>query len=366
MDNTQTRYLVLSDGLFSVWQQALGGKPAWTDTRLGEKPSALLAILVTSPVPIGRLLICQLLWPEATEHNARNCLRQALFRIRRRMGVNSVVEANGGLTLATPNVHSELDPRVASARQEVRAALGKRPRLQLVSEADGAANAPELLWRSRVLAFLEDPAAQLGREALASAETAATVSAADPAPEPSARPATVPEAPAAVVQSRTTVDAPSRPSPDADLTPIPEGSRLLVLDLGPEPVASPREAACRVVRQLWELRGAMGVEPGHRETLVRCQGGARVTMEALWSAIEDLLAAIAEEGPVLIRVASPERWPRVVLRRLASALDRLRTSPLTLLGTGIQLPSSYDRTAPALDDLSAPDAGRDAPRTARG
>lgn len=356
MQTTAIQYLALSDGVYSVWQRDARADGGWTDTGLGEKPSALLSLLLASGQPVHRTLVCRLLWPDSPERAARNCLRQALFRIRGKLGRDSVQEVNGGLAITLTGLHSERDPQAATRVQELREVVGRRPRLRLVGRED-AEPLEGSEWRGRVEAFLADPAAQLPRPVT-------RLTPPDPGPAPDR-----PRGGARAAVGSTPQRARGRPSASAvapALPHVPSGTRLLVLDLGPEPVASPRDAACRVVKQLWELRGAVGVEPAYRITLERCQRGGRVTMEALWVAIEDLLAAIVEEGPVVFRVAATDRWPRVVLRRLTAALERLRTSPLTLLGTELQLPPSYDRSAPALDDLSPADAGRSASRTARG
>lgn len=348
MPNTSPEYLVLSVGEFSLWQRLPHAKGGWVSTSLGEKPSAILAVLRMADGAVKRATLSQMLWPGAPEGKARNCLRQALFRVRRRLGPGCVQELLGALRLVDDGVRSELEPAGAEWRAAVEQARGARPRLQLVKDDDEAVGRE--LWRERVQEFLNAPRADVEAAELSVVE-AELADAAEAVDEP--------------------VQALKSPEDVGDAERIraslPSNATFLTLDLGSAPIDSPSEAACCLVRQLWEVPGAVGVSPLHRDVLLRCQGGTRVSAEALWTAIEDLLAAIAEDGPVVIQVAHPERWPRIVLRRLSAVLDRLRHRPLTLVGGGVQLPSSYGRSAsaPALDVVPAPDSRRDSPRAAR-
>ena len=59
---------------------------------LAEKSCALLAYLWMAERRVPREELCALLWDGVPLHDARNNLRQALFRIRRVLGAGSVDE----------------------------------------------------------------------------------------------------------------------------------------------------------------------------------------------------------------------------------------------------------------------------------
>lgn len=70
---------------------------------VGVKPGVLLVILaLAGDAGIPRPVVRTLLWPDTSEANSSNSLRQALFRLRRALGAESVEDRGGRLYLRFP------------------------------------------------------------------------------------------------------------------------------------------------------------------------------------------------------------------------------------------------------------------------
>lgn len=70
---------------------------------VGEKPGVLLVLLaLAGDSGVPRATIRTLLWPDTSEANGSNSLRQALFRLRRALGAASVEDLAGRLYLRLP------------------------------------------------------------------------------------------------------------------------------------------------------------------------------------------------------------------------------------------------------------------------
>lgn len=81
---------------------------------VGVKPGVLLVILaLAGDAGIPRPMVRTLLWPDTSEANSSNSLRQALFRLRRALGSESVEDRGGRLYLRFPIA---LDVMDAAAR----------------------------------------------------------------------------------------------------------------------------------------------------------------------------------------------------------------------------------------------------------
>ena len=74
---------------------------------LERKDAALLALLAVDG-PVSRARVAALLWPDAESPNARNSLRQRLFRLRRAVG-SDVIEEDAALRLADSVGHDLAD-----------------------------------------------------------------------------------------------------------------------------------------------------------------------------------------------------------------------------------------------------------------
>lgn len=80
---------------------------------LERKDAALLALLAVDG-PLQRARAAALLWPDADPQNARNSLRQRLFRLRRAVGTD-IIEEDTALRLAAGVEHDLLSPSAPSA-----------------------------------------------------------------------------------------------------------------------------------------------------------------------------------------------------------------------------------------------------------
>lgn len=70
---------------------------------VGEKPCALLALLAEAgPAGVARDVCRTFLWESAPPANSSNSLRQALFRLRRALGPESIADEGGRLMLRVP------------------------------------------------------------------------------------------------------------------------------------------------------------------------------------------------------------------------------------------------------------------------
>jgi hypothetical protein len=70
---------------------------------VGEKPGVLLVLLaLAGEGGIPRVTVRSLLWPDTSEANGSNSLRQALFRLRRALGASAVEDRTGRLYLRLP------------------------------------------------------------------------------------------------------------------------------------------------------------------------------------------------------------------------------------------------------------------------
>ena len=70
---------------------------------VGEKPGVLLVLLaLAGEAGIPRATVRSLLWPDTSEANGSNSLRQALFRLRRALGSAAVEDRTGRLYLRLP------------------------------------------------------------------------------------------------------------------------------------------------------------------------------------------------------------------------------------------------------------------------
>jgi hypothetical protein len=82
----------------------------FTPVVLGEKSCALIAYLWLADRPVPRETLCSLLWERAEITDARNNVRQALFRIRRVLGATSLIEQRDGLQLSAPMLDVDIAP----------------------------------------------------------------------------------------------------------------------------------------------------------------------------------------------------------------------------------------------------------------
>ncbi len=104
--------------------RAEGGTAREVPIPVGVKPGVLLVILaLAADAGIPRPMVRTLLWPDTSEANSSNSLRQALFRLRRALGSESVEDRGGRLYLRFPIALDVIDAAARLDRGDIAGAL---------------------------------------------------------------------------------------------------------------------------------------------------------------------------------------------------------------------------------------------------
>lgn len=330
--------LVTLDG-FSLRRRSPGDGVEWVDSGLGEKSCVLLAFLALVHTPVPRQLLCDLLWDEADGGRARNSLRQSLFRIRRIVGERAIFETPEGVLLGRGLIAVDLLRAIEGA--DSAAALAEvGPQL---AESFGHTTRPIGTvfddWRARVRRQLVqgEHRAVLPMhldESLASARGLSTA----PGAEPRARqrleqlyrlsshgiPVSVWVTGRPESELRQAVDS------FADACRV-QGACVAAVHRRPG-VGYARSALERDLAEvLWPLPGAAGIKPEHHSALDRVSKGLSVEHGLLRSATLDLIAAVAENAPLVITMGDPGRYSLGALSSLVSDLAVMRDRAVLLL-----------------------------------
>lgn len=322
---------------FSLVKRDEESEDGWTDSRLGEKPCALLAYLLWRGAHVPRSELAELFWEGAESARARNSLRQALFRIRAVLGAESVIEGSEGARLsATLDVdHSQLRRELASfpvtgpADSERVRTFGRSTLIR------GRAFAA---WCAQVRSSAVSPSLDREREKddLVKAIVAQDARSRQDVAEPSVEWLS---GLWAIAQQGIPVSAwlpqSLAPAPRRTIDGFVDecrsvGGRIAqVRTRGPDylPYALERDLAA----VLWEMPGAAGVLPEHRDAIDRVAAGQRAQPSVLRSAILDLIAAVAEDAPLLLCLEEPERYSTGALTGLVSGLTTQAECPVLLL-----------------------------------
>lgn len=100
------------------------GRTREVDIPVGEKPGVLLVVLaLAGEAGVPRATIRTLLWPESSDGNASNSLRQALFRLRRALGAKAIEDRGGRLFLRLPVSLDVVDVAAHLERGDLTSAL---------------------------------------------------------------------------------------------------------------------------------------------------------------------------------------------------------------------------------------------------
>jgi hypothetical protein len=330
--------LVTLDG-FSLRRRSPADGLEWVDSGLGEKSCVLLAFLAMVHTPVPRQLLCDLLWDTADGGRARNSLRQSLFRIRRVIGDRSIFETTEGVLLARGVVAVDLLRAIEGAAGA--SALGDTgPQL---AEAFGHTTRPIGSvfddWRARV------------RRQLSKGEHRAVLPMHLDETGGAAR--SVLGASGAEQTARQRLDQLFRLSshgipvtvwftgrPESELRQSVEefaqacrtqGACVASVHRRPG-VGYARSALERDLAEvIWPLPGAAGIKPEHHAALDRVSKGLSVEHGLLRSATLDLIAAVAENAPLLITLGDPGRYSLGALSTLVNDLAALRDRAVMLV-----------------------------------
>ncbi len=330
--------LVTTDGFSLQGRDAKSGE--LFDAALGEKSAILVAFLGLVQAAVPRLVLCDLLWTDADNGRARNSLRQSLFRIRKVMGARAIIETAEGVLLtpglveidlvralrrAPTGAAAEIGGRLASAFGSTERPIGRnfedwcaRVRRQLAQGEILSTSAPSVTFEDReqgALAggtYLDQVAsqrlAQLFRLSLQGIPLAVWVMG---RPEVELRHGVEEFVSACQAQGASVAAVPRRAG---------AGYARFALE---------RELA----EVLWPLPGAAGLKPDFHTALVRLQRGFSVESALLRESIVDLIAAISENGPLVITLGDPGRYSLGALTGLVTELTALRDRPVLFMVT---------------------------------
>lgn len=322
-------------GGFSLNRRDEAAGDGWTDSRLGEKPSALLAYLVWHGTDVPRAELAALLWEGVESSRARNSLRQALFRIRGVLGARSVIEESEGVRLA---VALELDHPQLRREHTVGAAAADPERLRTFGRATLIRGRAFTAWCAQVRsgAVRHSPDRERENEVLSREIVAEDARSRREIAEPSVEwlsglwAIAKQGIPVSAWLPESLAPAPRRTIEGFVDECRSVGGRIAqVRTNGPDymPYALERDLAA----VLWEMPGAAGVLPEHRDAIDRVAAGQRAQPSILRSAILDLIAAVADDAPLLLCLEEPERYSTGALTGLVSGLTSQSECPVLLL-----------------------------------
>lgn len=337
LSSTRESFLLVTLDGFSLRRRPPGATE-WLDVRLGEKCCALVAFLAMRATPVPRQMICDLLWQGPDGGKARNSLRQALFRIRRVLGDRSVLETSQGVMLARGVVEIDL-LRALEGTADAAAAAQLGPSL---ADAFGHTARPIGIafdeWRSHVRAQLtRGEFMAISRVLEIDGIGGAGVLSGGQADQPSQQrlaqlyrlsshgiPVTV------WVSGRPESELRRAVNEFASDCRIQGGS---VAAVARRPgVGYVRHALERdLAEAIWPLPGAAGIKPDHHLVLDRVTQGFPVDTALLRTATLDLIAAVAENAPLVITLGNPGRYSLGALSSLVSDLAALRDRAVMLV-----------------------------------
>lgn len=303
-----------------------------TPVVLGEKSCAVLAYLWLADHPVPRETLCSLLWGGVSMSDARNNLRQALFRIRRVLGPDAIREDAQGLALVEPRLAVDLAPLVAAERSGTVASVASQPfavMRQPMGErflqwrdavrrrfgggsagtaADGA-SAPELgeerrhpLGQAQVL----EPLVNAWQMSLRGVATSAWLAA-----------GTGTRRPDAVRMVRLALRE--------------RGAGVALVSAPARGMRSKASLWASLAAALWSKPGAMGVAPEHLRLLEDVAGALSVDVVGARTAVLDLVRAVADERPLAIVIEDATAYGNAATESLVRAVATMRGTPVLLV-----------------------------------
>lgn len=339
LNSVREDFLLVTLGGFSLRRRSPVDGVDWIDTGLGEKPCVLLAFLGLVHTPVPRPLLCELLWHHVDGPRARNSLRQSLFRIRRLLGARAIVETTEGVLLGRGVMAIDL----LRAVHGTEGLAPNRPLGAELAEAFGYATRPMgpvfEEWRSRVRYVLAkgDHATMLPMHLDETTNAARGIlRAAGSEPSPRQRLEQLYRLSAHGIP--VTVWATGRS--EHELQHQVERFAQSCLAQGACVAAVPRRPGMGYLRSalerdlaeaLWPLPGAVGIKPEHRAALDGVARDLPVEYGLLRTALTDLIAAVAENAPLVITLGDPGRYSSEALATLVTDLVALRDRAVMLL-----------------------------------
>lgn len=306
---------------------------AATAVVLGEKSCAVIAYLWLADRHIPRETLCELLWDGIGTSDARNNLRQALFRIRRVLGPEAIQEDARGLWLSAPHLDVDLAPFVAAEKG------GAAPLLP-ATQPFGVMRQPMgerfLEWRDAVRRRFGGQAAGAPREDMSFAESgddyrhplgqAQVLESLVNAWQLSVR---------GVAMSAWVAAAPGVRRHDAVRivrNALREHGASVASVVAPARGARGKASLwASVATALWSKPGAMGVAPEHLRLLEDVPGAFAVDVGAARLAVLDLVRAVADERPLAIIVEDAMAYANGLTEGLVRSVAAMRGTPVLLV-----------------------------------
>ena len=311
-----------------------GPTAAPTPVVLGEKSCAVLAYLWLADRHVPRETLCALLWDGVGTSDARNNLRQALFRIRRVLGAAAIREDGHGLWLSAPHLVVDLaalvaaDQAGASTRATpvapfavMRQPMGER----FVQWRDavrrrfggsvGAASTGEGTTTSVVGEERRHPLGQA--QVLESLMNAWQLSVRGVAMSAWVAAATGARRRDAVRILRQVLRE--------------HGASVAMVAAPSRGVRGKASLWVSVAAALWSKPGAMGVAPEHVRLLEDVPGALSVDVEAARNAVLDLVRAVADERPLAIVVEDALAYGSASIEAVVRAIASMRGTPVLLV-----------------------------------
>ena len=298
-------------------RQRLGHQHKWSAIKVSEKSSALLAYVLWKRGPALREELAQIFWEGVPSDQARNSLRQALFRLRTVLGPELLGVDRGTVYLRAPIASdAELEKPAAECDPEVHRL---REEFALHSTIRGAAFDA---WVASVRGRLEPKA--LDRSVALLGERVPT-----PRLERGAR------------RTMMSLDLlwHHAVGGGGGAFWFSADHRWLIRRLdhvhrrngGHVAYVSNRGGAEKfgieraLTRTLWQMAGAAGVQPERRKLLERAAASVPALSVDVQEALWDLMCAVSDEAPLLLLM---EGWGQVELERIQTFLaDRLKIVP---------------------------------------
>lgn len=321
-----------------------GGTRAATPVVLGEKSCAVIAYLWLADRHVPRETLCALLWDGIGMSDARNNLRQALFRIRRVLGTEAVQEDTKGLWLSAPHLEVDLAPYVAAEKNGARVPPLSGAPFAVMRQPMGASF---LQWRDAVRRRFGGPVGGSAGEAVAMAEGVEdrrhplgqvhVLESLLNAWQLSAR---------GVAMSAWVAAATGARRHDAVLAVRhalrEQGACVATVAVPARGLRGKASLWTSVAGALWSKPGAMGVAPEHMRLLEDVSGAMSVDVVAARSAVLDLVRAVSDERPLAIIVEDAMAFASASAEGLVRAVAAMRGTPvlLVLLAPPMTAPAS--------------------------
>lgn len=332
-----------------------------TPVVLGEKSCAVLAYLWLADRPVPRETLCSLLWSGVSMSDARNNLRQALFRIRRVLGPDAVHEDAQGLSLVAECLDVDLAPWVEAERSGAVAPVAGQP-FAVTRQPMGERF---LQWRDAVrrrfgstsASTATDGAAvgELGEEGRHPLGQAQVLESLVNAWQMCLR--------GVAMSAWLAAGTGTRRQDAVRLVRRALRERGAGVALVSAPARGMRSKAslwASLADALWSKPGAMGVAPEHLRLLEDVAGALSVDVVGARNAVLDLVRAVADERPLAIVIEDGTAYGNAAIESLVRAVATMRGTPVLVVLLAPPMAAPVSPICLALSGFGEPKPGAEA------